>query len=150
MKQRLLILLVMLCLSSLLHAQKDTVSVQGYYATGGTYGTLNDAIETAITNGTINNTVFKLAPFEIYVLSRSIYLDHGQNLEIVAPKPLRAGDADAQTVQNSAPPQIVWTEEGIDRQYIIQSYGDVVLKNVWVRYADILGNKVSSSITFEN
>ncbi len=143
MKRFLLFLSVMLCLSTMLYAQKDTVSVQGYYESGNKYGTLNDAIETAITNGTINNTVFKLTPYEVYVLSRSIYLDHGQNLEIVAPKP--------GTTQESAPPQIVWTEEPIDRGYIIQSYGDVVMKNIWVRYADILGNKVaSSSIVFEN
>lgn len=133
----------------MLYAQKDTVSVPGYYAAN-RYGTLNDAIETAKANGTINRTVFKLTPYDVYVLSRSIYLDHGQNLEIVAPKPLRAGEADPQTVQNSAPPQIVWTEEAIDRQYIIQSYGDVVMKNIWVRFCDILGNKLQTSITFEN
>lgn len=151
MKHSLLFLLVMLCFSSMLYAQKDTVSVQGYYESGNQYGTLNDAIDAAIANGTINTTVFKLTPYEIYVLNRSIYLDHGQNLEIVAPKPLRAGEGTAEEVQNSAPPQIVWTEEPIDRGYIIQSYGDVVMKNIWVRYADILGNKVaSSSIVFEN
>jgi len=132
----------MFCLSSASFAQKDTVYVQGYYGTGGTYGTLNDAIETVLTNGNINNTVFKLEPYELYVLSRSIYLDHGQNIEIVAPK--------AGKDQESAPPQIVWTEEGIDRAYIIQSYGDIVMKNIWVRFADILGNQVSGSITFEN
>jgi hypothetical protein len=33
---------------------------------------------------------------------------------------------------------------------MIQSYGDVTVKNVWFRYADLLGAKVSSSITFEN
>ena len=141
MKQLLLLLLVMLCLSSVLYAQKDTVAVQGYYEVN-RYGTLNDAIEAAKSNGTINNTVFKLTPYDVYVLSRTISLDHGQNLEIVAPKP--------GTTQESAPPQIVWTEEAIERQYIIQTYGDVVMKNIWVRYADILGNKVSSSITFED
>lgn len=150
MKKLSLFLLAMACLSSTLYAQKDTVVVKGYYETGGTYGTLNDAIDAAISAGTINNTVFKLNSYELYVLSRSIYLDHGQNLEIVAPKPLRAGDADAETVQNSAPPQIVWTEEGITRSYIIQSYGDIVMKNIWVRYSDVLGGKVSSAITFEN
>jgi len=141
MKQLTFFLSVMLFISVTLYA-KDTVYVQGYYQTGGTYGTLNDAIEAAVANGTINNTVFKLTQYDIYVLSRSIYLDHGQNLEIVADKP--------GTTQESAPPQIVWTEEEIDRAYIIQSYGDIVMKNIWVRYADILGNKVSSSITFEN
>jgi hypothetical protein len=145
MKQRLLILLAMLCLSSILYAQaqKDTVAVPGYYESGNTYGTLNSAIQTAIDNETINNTVFKLTPYEVYVLNGSIFLDHGQNLDLVAPKP--------GTTQESAPPQIVWTEEAIDRGYIIQTHGDVVMKNIWVRYADILGNKVaSSSIVFEN
>ncbi|MCW8850001.1 MAG: T9SS type A sorting domain-containing protein [Melioribacteraceae bacterium] len=143
MKQIKLFFFTIFFLSFMVYAQtKDTVYVQGFFESGGTYGTLNDAIETAITNGVINNTVFKLTQYEQYVLSRSIYMDHGQNLEIVADKP--------GTDQNSAPPQIVWTEEEIDRAYIIQSYGDVTMKNIWVRYADVLGNKVSGSITFEN
>ena len=150
MRQFLIFLTAVLCLSSMVYAQKDTVYVQGYYESGFQYGTLNAAIDEAKANGTISNTVFKLTPYEKYVLSKSIFLDKGQDLEIVAPKPLRAGDADAETVQNSAPPQIVWTEEGIDRAYIIQSYSDVIMKNVWVRYADFTGAKVSSSITFEN
>ena len=145
MRQRLLFLLVMLCLATTLYAQaqKDTVAVPGYYESGNQYGTLNNAIEAAVLNGTINNTVFKLTPYEVYVLSGSIFMDHGENLEIVAPKP--------GSTQESAPPQIVWTEEAIDRGYIIQTHGDLVMKNIWVRYADILGNKVAStSIVFEN
>jgi hypothetical protein len=150
MKKLLLSLLVMACLSSTLYAQKDTVYVKGYFESDFTYGTLNDAIETAVAAGTISNTVFKLTPYEQYVLSRGIYLDHGQNLEIVAPAPLRAGDADSATVQNSAPPQILWTEEGIAREYMIQTYGDVTMKNIWVRYSDTQGNKFTTGITFEN
>ncbi len=149
MKQLLLYLALVVCLSFTMYAQKDTVTVAGFYETN-TYGTLNDAIETAIANGTINNTVFKLNPYEAYVLSRSIFIDHGQSLELYAPKPLRAGDADPVTVQNSAPPQIVWTEEGIDRQYAIQTYGDVIATNIWFRLCDFLGSKVQTSITFEN
>jgi len=149
MKQLLLYLSVVVCLSCTLYAQKDTVTVAGFYETS-TYGTLNNAIEAAVANGTINNTVFKLNPYEAYVLSRSIFIDHGQSLELYAPKPLRAGDADPVTVQNSAPPQIVWTEEGIDRQYAIQSYGDVKAQNIWFRLCDFLGSKVQTSITFEN
>jgi len=140
---------MIVCLSFALYAQKDTVTVAGFYETN-TYGTLNDAIEAAIANGTINNTVFKLNPYEAYVLSRSIFIDHGQSLELYAPKPLKAGDADPVTVQNSAPPQIVWTEEGIDRQYAIQTYGDVIATNIWFRLCDFLGSKVQTSITFEN
>jgi len=140
--KKLILILSLVILSSFIYAQKkDTVVVPGFYETN-KYGTLNDAIQEAIQKGTINNTVFKLKPYEVYVLSRSIYLDHGQNLELYAPKPGKT--------QESAPPQIVWTEEGIDRQYIIQSYGDVKATNIWFRYADFLGNKLMTSITFEN
>ncbi len=150
MRHSLLLLSVIMFLSGSLMAQKDTVEVQGYYESGFTYGTLNAAIDDVKANGDINNTVFKLKPYEVYVLSSSIFMDEGENLEIVAPKPLRAGDADATTVQNSAPPQIVWTEEEIDRAYIIQTYGDLTMKNIWVRYADILGAQVSTGIVFED
>lgn len=142
MKKLFLFLIITVGASGMVHAQKDTVLVQGFYETSGTYGTLNTAIEAAVANGTINNTVFKLSPYEVYVLNRSIFMDVGQNLEIVAPK--------AGADQESAPPQIVWTEEDIERQYIIQTYGDLVLKNIWIRYADILGTRVSTSITFED
>jgi hypothetical protein len=153
MRRLLLVLAVMAWSGSTLYA-KDTVVVRGYYETS-QYGTLNEAIDAARAGGTINNTVFKLTPYDIYVLSRSIFLGQGQNLEIVAPKPLRAGEADPQTVQNSAPPQIVWTEEAISRDYIIQTYGDVVMKNVWVRFDDISssalsGSQRTTSITFED
>ena len=146
MKRILLFLAVMFCLSTLSFAVKDTVNVPGFYESGGVapdnYGTLNDAIDLARTNGTINNTVFKLTPFDVYVLSRSIFMSFGENLEIVAPKP---GDA-----KESAPPQIVWTEEDIDQAYIIQTYGDVILKNIRVRYDDFSGVQQGTSITFED
>ncbi len=146
MRHFLLFFLVMVCLSSMLYAQqKDTVKVQGYYESGYIYGTLNDAVDLARTNHTINNTVFKLTPYDIYVLSRSIFLSFGENLEIVAPKPLREGEGTPEEVQNSAPPQIVWTEEAIDRVYIIQTYGDVVLKNIWVRFDDLSSSSLSGS-----
>jgi len=150
MKKLSLLLVIILCLSSMAYAQKDTVHVQGYFESGFVYGTLNDAIDAAITAGTISNTVFELTPYEQYVLSRSIYLNKGEDLDIVAPKPLRAGDADAETVQNSAPPQILWTEEGIDRTYPIQTYGDVIMRNIWLRFSDTQGNKIQCGIAFEN
>lgn len=144
MKNAILTLALMLCVSSSLYGQaaKDTVEVLGFYETGGTYGTLNAAIQAAKDAGNINNTVFKLTPYEVYVLSSAIFIDHGESLDIYAPK--------AGTDQESAPPQILWTEEEIDRAYLVQSFGDVRMQNVWLRYADILGNKVSSSVTFEN
>ena len=146
----LLISFAVLFSSASLMAQKDTVEVQGYYESDFTYGTLNQAITDVKANGDINNTVFKLSPYEVYVLTSSIFMDIGENLEIVAPKPLKAGQGDAEAIQNSAPPQIVWTEEEIDRTYIIQTYGDVVMENIWVRGADIQGNQVQTGIVFED
>jgi len=159
MKRLLLFLAVIICVSSTLYAQKDTVEVPGFYESGGVapdnYGTLNAAVQTARGNGTINNTVFKLTPYDIYILSSTIFLSFGENLEIVAPKPLRAGEGTPEEVQQSAPPQIVWTEEAIDRFYLIQTYGDVVMKNIWIRYDDIsstpaAGSQRGCSITFED
>jgi hypothetical protein len=126
----------------MLFAQKDTVHVEGFYEAGFTEGTLNDAIADVKANGDINNTVFKLKPYEVYVLTSSIFMDFGENLEIVADKP--------GSTQESAPPQIVWTDEEIDRAYIIQTYGDVVLKNVWLRGSSFSGTQLGTSITFED
>ena len=143
MKQILLFIILTVCLSGFAFAQqKDTVYVQGFY-TAGTYGTLNDAVDEARGNGTINNTVFKLDPYEVYVITKTLFIGVGESLEIVAPKP--------GTTQESAPPQIVWDESvpAPDADdYIIQTYGDIVLKNIWIRYADFLGVQRSSSITF--
>lgn len=141
MKQLLPIITLLLVVVSFLFAQKDTVYVNGIY-TGGDVGSLNDEIDAAKDAGTINSKVFKLNQYDVYVLSKSIFMNFGQNLEIVADKP--------GTTQDGAPPQIVWTDQDVDDDYIIQTYGDVTLKNIWVRYADVLGNQNSCSITFED
>ncbi|MEJ2544861.1 MAG: T9SS type A sorting domain-containing protein [Calditrichaceae bacterium] len=140
MKQFLLFFTVIIITVGFIFAQ-DTVYVDGIY-TGGAVGSLNDAIDAAKDAGTINNKVFKLTQFDVYVLSKSIFINLGESLEIVADKP---GDD-----QDSAPPQIVWTDQDVNTAYIIQSYGDVTLKNIWVRHADLLGNQISTSITFED
>jgi len=142
MKRLILSLFLTVCLAGALYAQKDTVVVDGYYETGGTVGTLNNAIESAQSDGSINNTVFKLKLYEAYVLNGVISIQEGEELEIVAPEP--------GTTQETAPPQIMWTDEDITRDYIIQSYGDVTLKNLWILYADLQGNQVSSSIQMED
>ena len=141
MKQKLTFIFVLFFFSLSVFAQKDTINVPGYYETG-TYGTLNDAVETARTDGTINNTVFKLSLYEVYVLSRSIFMSFGENLEIVAPK--------SGTTFDTAPPQIVWTEEEIEKTYLIQTYGDVTLKNLWIRYDDFSGIQRQTGIVFED
>lgn len=155
MKKLLLFLFFVVLFSSTAMAQKDTVVVDGYYELLTSNpdlasGTLNRAIADVKANGDINNTVFELKPYDVYVLTSSIFMEPGENLDIYAPKPLREGDADSETVQNSAPPQIVWTEEEIDRNYIIQTFGDVKMQNIWIRYADIQGNQVGSTIAFED
>ena len=142
MRRTLLTLILMICMGSMLYAQKDTVHVQGFYEAGFVEGTLNDAIADVRANGDLNNTVFKLTPYEVYVLSSKIFMGFGENLEIVGPKP--------GSTQESALPQIVWTDEEIDRAYIIQTYGDVVMKNVWVVGASFSGTQLGTSITFED
>lgn len=131
-------------------AQKDTVYVKGYAETGNTIGTLNAAIDSVRETGSISNTVFKLSPNQKYVLNASIVLQKGEHLELVAPKPLRAGKADSETVQQSAPPQILWSNRDIDRQYMIRTWDDVTLKNIWIRHADIDGWQVATGIVFED
>ena len=112
MKQFILIIGLLLISVSFLFAQ-DTVYVDGIY-TGGNVGSLNDAIDAAKNDGTINNKVFKLTQYDVYVLSKSIFMNIGQNLQIVADKP--------GATQETAPPQIVWTDQDITKAYIIYMY----------------------------
>lgn len=123
--------------------QKDTVEVLGFYESNGIEGTLNDAIENAKTQGKLSTTVFKLHLYEQYVLTGTIVVPEGEVLEIVAPKP--------GTTQETAPPQILWTTSGsVNKDFMFDCYGDLVLKNIWVRYADISGTQVNSPIVFED
>jgi len=143
MKHFFTLLLLTVIISITIHAQKDTVYVQGYYESGGSEGTLNNAIDAAISAGDISNTVFKLTPYELYVLTSMIEVPEGQHLEIVAPKP--------GSTQESAPPQIVWSASGgITTDYIIESFGNLTMKNIWIRYANINGSQVGSTITIRD
>ncbi len=147
MKRTSFSLLVLLILSPLVQAQKDTVYVPGYFESDSTIGTLNHAIESVKVAGTISNTVFMLTPNDQYVLSSGIFLEKGQNLEVIAPKP--------ESTQETAPPQIVWQDEDLfeDRyeyEVIISTYGNLTLKNIWVRYADINGQQLWTGIVFED
>ena len=123
--------------------QTDTVNVQGYYASGLTEGTLNAAITDAVNAGTLSSKVFKLAWNERYVLTSSITIPDGKKLTLVADDP--GGD------QTTAPPQIVWSSSGgITTSYIIDAFGDLTLKNVWVLFANTSGNQAGTSIKFED
>ncbi|MCB0275614.1 MAG: hypothetical protein KDI06_12430, partial [Calditrichaeota bacterium] len=106
-------------------------------------GNLNNAIQDAITNGTLSNTVFELEPYGYYILTGTIIVPEGQHLEIVAPAP--GSD------QNSAPPQILWTASGgVTTDFNFEVYGSIKLKNVWLRYATTAGTQVGSSLQIQN
>jgi len=119
----------------------DTTYVNGVYS-GGAEGSLNDAIQAKIDAGTLSNTVFKLNSYDWYVLTGTIKVPAGQTLEIVAPDP---GD-DSLT----APPQILWTaSSSVTKNFMISVYGDLKMKNIWVRYADVSGAQTGTPIVFD-
>lgn len=128
--------------TSLYAQQKDTVNVPDFFEAGNE-GTLNVAVEAAQAAGVLSQTVFKLKPWGLYVLTSTIKVNTGEHLEIVAPKP--------GITQATAPPQIVWTATGdVETSFNFQCYGNITLKNIWLRYANLNGAQVSSSLVMEN
>lgn len=104
-------------------------------------GHLNAAIQTALDQGQLSNTTFRLAAAGYYVLTGTINVPAGERLTIIAPTP--------GSTPETAPPQIVWTPTGgVNRDYIIQANGHVTMKNVWVRYANTNGEQVGTTIIF--
>ena len=82
-------------------AQTDTVDVLDMFDAGGGEGTLNVAVQAKIDAGTLSNTVFRLKPYGLYVLSSTITVPAGKKLTLVAPDP--------GATQETAPPMICWT-----------------------------------------
>ncbi len=123
-----------------LYAQKDTVYVPDFVSTGGTEGTLNNAIDSVVTaGGNLSNVVFKLSPYGLYILSGSVTTPAGQVLEIDANK--------AGNTQNDAPPMIAWTASTAPtKTYLFDVPGNIIMKNIWLLYASVDGAQVSSSI----
>ncbi|MCK4295611.1 MAG: T9SS type A sorting domain-containing protein [Candidatus Marinimicrobia bacterium] len=141
MKRFVIVLICTMFSSVSLLAQKDTTYVNGMY-TGGSEGSLNDAVQTVIDAGNLSNTVFKLNPFDWYVVTGSILVPEGETLDLVAPP--------AGTTQESAPPQILWTASGaVTKDFLIQVYGNLIMKNIWVRFADAAGVQTGTPIVFE-
>jgi len=131
-----LIFIAMFCIS--LYAQKTVVDVPDYWDTG-SEGTLNVAVQTAITNGTLSNTIFKLKIYGTYVLDGSIITPPGQTLEIIADDP---GNA-----QDFAPPMICWTvSTAPSKTYLFDVAGEVKMKNVWISWASLDGTRYTSTI----
>jgi hypothetical protein len=120
--------------------RKDTVYVASDL-TG--EGNLNRAVQEKINAGTLSNTVFKLERLGYYILTGTITVPQGQHLEIVGPPVGR--------VQEEGPPQIVWTSSGgVQMNFMFDCFGDLTLKNVWLRYANTAGNQVGTTIQFED
>jgi len=130
-----------------LYAQTDTVNVPADNPPN-TIGNLNNAIGAIVGADTVHhtdnlsNTVFKLEPNGFYILNGTIIVPMGSHLTIVAPDP--------GSTQATALPQIAWTSSGsITNRFVIDSYGDITMKNIWVMYANSSGAQVGSTIEFE-
>lgn len=78
--------------------------------------------------GTLSNTVFRLKPYGLYVLSSTITVPAGKKLTLVAPDP--------GATQETAPPMICWTpSSGVSTTFNFDCYGDIYMKNIWLLYA---------------
>jgi hypothetical protein len=138
--------LLLVMFPALLIAQTDTVDVPDFISTAGVEGTLNTAIAERISAGTLSNTVFRLKPYGLYVLTSTITVPAGKKLTIVAPDP--------GSTQETAPPMICWTaSQGVTTTYNFDCYGDVYMKNVWLLYATTntegVGTQVGSAFVID-
>jgi hypothetical protein len=121
-------------------AQTDTVRVPSDSAPGG--GNLNAAVRSAAEAGNLSRTVFVLEPSGYYILSGTIAVPAGERLTIVAPEP--------GTTQATAPPQIVLSDNlaSADSIVTLRCLGQLVLKNVWVYYANTRGEQMGACLQF--
>jgi len=102
-------------------------------------GNLNNAIQAHIND--LSNYIFMLEPYGYYVLSGGIIIPLNQVLRISAPDP--------GTTQLTSPPQILWTSDNaVTKDLMFQCFGDLNMKNVWVRYATDGGVQTGSQIRF--
>jgi hypothetical protein len=127
-----------------LFAQTDTVDVPSDYGVG--EGSLNTAVSAKIAAGTLSNTVFRLQPYGLYILSSTITVPAGKRLTIVAPQP--------GTTQETAPPMICWTpSSGVTRTFNFDCFGDIYMKNIWLLYATSnttgLGTQVGTDLRID-
>ncbi|MBC7185872.1 MAG: T9SS type A sorting domain-containing protein [Calditrichaeota bacterium] len=141
MKRWLTVFLITLVLATVVYAQqKDTVYVASDLAGE---GNLNVAVQEKINAGTLSRTVFKLERLGYYIITGTITVPQGEHLEIVGPPVGRT--------QEEAPPQIVWTSSGgVATNFMFDCFGDLTMKNVWLRYANTAGAQVGTTIQFED
>lgn len=141
MKQFFIVFVSACILSLQSFAQKDTVEVPDVYTSGGQEGTLNVAVETAIAQGKLSNTVFKLIPYGLYILTGTISTANlpGETLEIVAPPP--------GNTQQTSPPMIAWTTSTApNKTFSFDIAGEIIMKNVWLLYGSTDGTRTGSAI----
>lgn len=141
-----LLVAIVVCFPAILCAQKDTVDVIDFFTPGGGEGTLNTAVSDKISAGTLSNTVFRLQPYGLYVLTATIVVPPGQTLELYARPP--------GTTQDTAPPMICWTPaSGVTTTFNFDCYGDIRMKNIWLLYAttnsDGLGTQVGTDLRID-
>ncbi len=137
----MLLLAVMLSASLPAQAQKVSVNVRSDFGVG--EGSLNRAVQAAVTAGTLSNTIFKLEAYGLYILTGTIVVPAGQQLEIEGPVP--------GNTQETAPPQIVWTASGgVTTNFNFECFGNITLRNLWLLYANTGGTQVGSSLQIQN
>jgi len=108
-----LLLALSLMALSRIFAQTDTVDVPSDIPPS--IGHLNEAIKTIVASGTLSRTVFRLVPHGYYVLTGTITVPAGKHLTIIGPKPGRT--------QDSAPPQLVWSDTVGYPQFNFRCFG---------------------------
>ncbi|MCL5021684.1 MAG: hypothetical protein M1339_08550, partial [Bacteroidetes bacterium] len=136
----LLLLAAMVPMS--LCAQIDTVDVP---ADGSSGGNLDNAINTAISQGKLSNTVFRLAAGSgygmDYILNGIITTPIHQTLTIIAPDPTRT----------SPPPQIVMNAGGgVTWTQNFDCFGDLYMKNIWIMYVNTSGTQNGAGMFIED
>jgi hypothetical protein len=139
MKHGFMLFVIAVMLSASLYGM-DTVYVASD-ALGSAGGSLNDAVTTAISAGTLSNTVFKLDSYGYYILTGTITVPLAQKLTIVAPDP---GNS-----QETAPAQILWTSGSVTKNFNFDCFGDVYLKNIQILYATTGNTQVGCSFQIE-
>jgi len=121
-------------------AQTDTVDVPSDIPPS--VGHLNEAIKTVGASGTLSGTVFRLESYGYYALTGTITVPAGEHLTIIAQKPGKT--------QDSAPPQLGWSDTVGFPQFNFRCFGNITLKNLWLLYARTNGQKMFVSLQIED
>jgi Secretion system C-terminal sorting domain len=108
-------------------------------------GNLNRAIEAVTDSGFLSNTIFLLEADGYYVLTDSILVPRGERLTITAPEP--------SLTHETVPPQILCAsgpnEFSSPVKFMIKCFGDLILKNLWLLFANTNGWQVSANLQFD-